>query len=642
LHKLDKYGDDLSSFRATVVESNETEKVVKGLESGVAGYGIRGVVPVFYNGTHIGTFEIGMGFDKQFLDDFKAVYGKETSIYIPDLETEEEDYKLLASTTENPIPVSPATLSKVIKTGTPVITNTKVNSVPYAVLAAPVADFKGDTVAVLEIEMDRSATNKTILRNFFFMIGLGLAIFAVIVLLVIYIIQRNVTKPLNKLMLVSKTIADQDLTLLSQEMGLLAKGDLTRNYKVNSEKLKIWSSDEVGQVRAAFNTIIDASHKSADAFSVMASNLNDTVGSVASSAQNLTDHSVDLVSGVQQSVQSAEDISKSMNQVTDALYKQGESIVESNRVVLQMTKVIGDVAKGAQEQSLAINNVSNLTHQMTDSITQVDGNAQMVASNSFRATESARLGAEKVQETIRSMQEMKDRVDQSSQKTQELGVLTNHIGLIVETIEDISSQTNLLALNAAIEAARAGKEGKGFAVVADEVRRLAERASSSTHEINELIKNIQSTVGEMIHSMTEGTKKADLGVQKAEQAGIALDEITNAVVTVNNQADQAAKAVREMQVAAEDMEKSVLSVSAVIEQNTAAMEEMAASSDEVSKLIENVAAASETNIQSIEAMNESLGEISSQMEDLDSLAVSLSEIAEGLTDNIRQFTLRSE
>ena len=103
------------------------------------------------------------------------------------------------------------------------------------------------------------------------------------------------------------------------------------------------------------------------------------------------------------------------------------------------------------------------------------------------------------------------------------------ISEIINVINDITEQTNLLALNAAIEAARAGDAGRGFAVVADEVRKLAEHSRSATKDIAALIKAIQAETNEAVVVMEEGTKEVESGATLADQAGRALDAISNVV-----------------------------------------------------------------------------------------------------------------
>jgi methyl-accepting chemotaxis protein len=61
LHKIKKFGDDLSSFRKTVVECNTKKKAVMGLEVGRGGPGLRVVYPIFYHNKHIGSVEFGGG-----------------------------------------------------------------------------------------------------------------------------------------------------------------------------------------------------------------------------------------------------------------------------------------------------------------------------------------------------------------------------------------------------------------------------------------------------------------------------------------------------------------------------------------------------------------------------------------------------
>jgi PAS domain S-box-containing protein len=62
LHKVSKYGDDLSSFRKTVVEANEKKTVVSGIEVGRGGLGLRIVHPINYFGDHLGSLEFGSDF----------------------------------------------------------------------------------------------------------------------------------------------------------------------------------------------------------------------------------------------------------------------------------------------------------------------------------------------------------------------------------------------------------------------------------------------------------------------------------------------------------------------------------------------------------------------------------------------------
>ena len=122
-------------------------------------------------------------------------------------------------------------------------------------------------------------------------------------------------------------------------------------------------------------------------------------------------------------------------------------------------------------------------------------------------------------EMIRSRsQGIQQSVGTSAQTLQQLAQSTTEIGRIVAVISEIADQTNLLALNAAIEAARAGESGRGFAVVADEVRKLAERTSGATHEIRQMIDNIQQQAQGAVSSMETGMSDMEEGLKLAASA----------------------------------------------------------------------------------------------------------------------------
>lgn len=130
-----------------------------------------------------------------------------------------------------------------------------------------------------------------------------------------------------------------------------------------------------------------------------------------------------------------------------------------------------------------------------------------------------------IHRTLEKMQGLSTHVKASSEQVSNLGQQTHAISSIVKTIREIADQTNLLALNAAIEAARAGETGRGFAVVADEVRKLAERTSSSTNEISQMIGKIQSGSRTAIESMASSLSEVEEGVLLANETGEAIGKI---------------------------------------------------------------------------------------------------------------------
>ena len=184
-----------------------------------------------------------------------------------------------------------------------------------------------------------------------------------------------------------------------------------------------------------------------------------------------------------------------------------------------------DLSKAAENQAKEIGAASQAINEMAVSIDQVSSNAAESAAVAERAVEIASNGSEVVQATIKGMDTIRGQIQETSKRIKRLGESSQEIGDIVSLINDIADQTNILSLNAAIQASMAGDAGRGFAVVADEVQRLAERSSAATKQIAALVKTIQTDTNEAVISMEATTAEVVGGAKRAQDAGVALEEI---------------------------------------------------------------------------------------------------------------------
>jgi PAS domain S-box-containing protein len=366
--------------------------------------------------------------------------------------------------------------------------------------------------------------------------------------------------------------------------------------------------------------------------------LQNLISQVQEIATRLNDSSVEIRSFAERSAESTEQFATTIKQITEGTAQQTAGVTKAMNTIEQVSQAIDGVARGAQEQAATVGKSVELTAILSSATQQVAVNAQTGSAGAAQAAEIARSGAETVNKTLHGMANIREKVELSANKVRDMEQRSEHIGIIVDTIDSIASQTNLLALNATIEAARAGEHGKGFAVVADEVRKLAEKAADATKDIGELIKDIQKTVGEAIRAMEEGSVEVEAGVVQANESGQALDSILMAVETVSQQMTEITGAAEQMSDSVAEMVIAMDTVSAIVEENTASTEEMAASADEVSQVFENIADISEENRAATEEVNATIEEVTTQARDVSISSKALQNMASDLqamiTDNV--------
>jgi len=242
------------------------------------------------------------------------------------------------------------------------------------------------------------------------------------------------------------------------------------------------------------------------------------------------------------------------------------------------------IATAAEEVACQSGTVATASEEMSATSNDIANNCAQAAASSNRASDTAKGGAEVVQQTLLGMQNIAERVKESAQTVQSLGARSDQIGAIVGTIEDIADQTNLLALNAAIEAARAGEQGRGFAVVADEVRALAERTTRATKEIGEMIKAIQNETGGAVASMELGVQEVEKGMESSRKSGDALQNILNAINEVTTQIHQIATAAEEQTAVTGEISSNIHMINDVVSETARGAHETAGAAAHLSTL----------------------------------------------------------
>ena len=235
----------------------------------------------------------------------------------------------------------------------------------------------------------------------------------------------------------------QRITLAAQAAEQIAQGDLTG-------KIEIVGEDETGQLLGSITT--------------MTCNLNALLGQVKKSSIVLTSTATKI----------------------SANAKTQESVVN-------------DFGSSTTEIAAAIKEITATSQELSKTMNDVTANATETAN----LADSGRDGLVGMEQAMDTLSEANSSI---SSKLAIISERAKNINQVVTTISKVADQTNLLSLNAAIEAEKAGEYGLGFSVVAREVRRLADQTAVATLDIDQMVKEMQSSVSAGVMEMDKFTE----------------------------------------------------------------------------------------------------------------------------------------
>jgi len=498
--KVDKFGDDLSSFRSSVVTVNRTQKGVNGFEVGKAGLSLRSVVPIIDEGKHLGSLEFMQGlnsvaklFDKTG-DGFLLLMDIKNKIVDPNPSAIFQNDYIISQKFKGDaffndlktISISELEQKKVIMTK------------EYFYSFVVIKDFQGKRlgIAVLARSLDKVnlALDKT---EHLIYIAMIILVFAILLNLIATII--NVKKiVLNPIKLLKTSI------------------DNVMNDN-NSNKIEVLNNDEIGDVVGSFNAYLESIDEGIkqdkkvieEAKSVItranAGLLNTNIKQKAHSpgVQNLAEEINELVNGMRANldmlskvliafsnanfdyeVKSIDGITGEIASIMSGAKNTGVTISSIIAIVDMTTKRLLESSKELNESSSSLSNSSN---KQAAGLEEASAAIEEILSSIKKSSNNANEMETLAKDVTKSSKEGEILANKTSTAMEEITEQVTAINEAITIIDQISFQTNILSLNAAVEAATAGEAGKGFAVVAQEVRNLASRSAEAANEIKALV-----------------------------------------------------------------------------------------------------------------------------------------------------------
>jgi methyl-accepting chemotaxis protein len=226
------------------------------------------------------------------------------------------------------------------------------------------------------------------------------------------------------------------------------------------------------------------------------------------------------------------------------------------------------VAQGAVESAEKIEETLNAVNDLRRTVEENKTHSQAAAELAKNSEDGARAGAGEIKRLIEAISDLAKR--------------TKEITSAMDIIDDIAFQTNLLALNAAVEAARAGEQGKGFAVVAEAVRNLALKSAQAAKEVKTVITGSVEQTHQSLSLAQASDKVLDGILQSVQKVNVLNQEIAQ---TTSSQAE----GINAIHSAMNSLEKQTQAFSAAAEETAATSEEMSAQANTLKTMVQNMA-----------------------------------------------------
>ncbi|WP_320005956.1 methyl-accepting chemotaxis protein [Maridesulfovibrio sp.] len=316
----------------------------------------------------------------------------------------------------------------------------------------------------------------------------------------VFIVGRDITLPLRKVVAAAYRIAE---------------GDMTQEIKGTDRK------DELGSLARAFNKMNDSLIEMAGAMERVA-NSDLTVEVEARSENDTIGKALTVM---------LENLKGDNLKIHEAVRTLSSSLSQISAASAELTASAAETASAVAETNATVEEVKQTAHLSNEK-------SRQVADVARKAVSTSQQGRKAADEASSGMKEIRMQMDTIAQSIVKLSEQSQHIGDIIYVVNDLADQSNILAVNASIEASKAGIEGRGFTVVAREIRNLSDQSKQSVAQIQSILADIQKATSSAVMITEQGGKAVETGANLSAQTG---EAILNLSTVINQSAQSSAQ-----------------------------------------------------------------------------------------------------